>query len=305
MSIVVSRPECDRLESVKRHASVRTPQFATIHVIPVPPRRNGNDSAWREGLDRCRNSFTLIELLVVIAIVSILASLLLPALSRAKEEGRRMVCANNLKQICLGLRLYSNDWGDQFPMTYNGYMSHGWATNIFSYVGMKWDGQYPRTSIFSCPSVKYILQDPSNPTGPWTPTFDNQYSLNYGINPNVCSIEPIGGPFAWIPLGLKAGDAGTPAPCIAGVPAGGPDATAGNTVLCDDSFGHNEINYFYIGDNVSNFGHFKGGGINILLLDGHIEFARHPRDRYKYLLGPFLYSGGAKYYLVPDPAAAW
>ena len=67
-----------------------------------------------------RRAFTLIELLVVIAIIAILASLLLPVLSSAKEKGSRTACVGHLHQIGLGLRMYADDNKDKLPYTVLG-----------------------------------------------------------------------------------------------------------------------------------------------------------------------------------------
>lgn len=60
-----------------------------------------------------RKAFTLIELLVVIAIIAVLMAILFPALNRAREQGKRIVCLNNIKQLALAWNLYADDYNDK------------------------------------------------------------------------------------------------------------------------------------------------------------------------------------------------
>ncbi len=154
-----------------------------------------------------RDGFTLIELLVVIAVIAVLMSILMPALQRAREQGKRAACLNNLKQLTLSWILYADDnddkivCGDSYeyttmytsasaPFNKSHYNEKPWVYNDFQDTTLTKQGKeqkildgalwpYVRTlKIYKCPTVERKVLDAYQHVSPPVRTYSAADSMN-------------------------------------------------------------------------------------------------------------------------------
>jgi len=142
-------------------------------------------------------AFTLIELLVVIAIIAILASMLLPALARAKEKANRISCVSNVKQICLSMMMYVDDHEGKYPPRMPDPASGAafpckpcrtidWRPYAVPYLTASTNMTNNASSVFVCPADNgippAIAADPFNALTSRPNRFAQFYGSSYCLN---------------------------------------------------------------------------------------------------------------------------
>lgn len=239
--------------------------------------------------------FTLIELLVVIAIIAILASILLPVLSRAKLKAKGAQCMNNLRQLGIAHVMYVNDFGQDFQYTAN---SNLWMAMLLNYQGTV-------NAVRVCP----LASDPTTQTLPtppqyiygtgnqmwnWAP-FGTSYQGSYAYNgwlysgglKSLQSSDLLGTLPGWIfaNAGGSSIHATTTPLFTDGIWVDGwPTETEGPAKDLYDGNGNNDMGRFTIarhgdlppGNAPKNITSSSGlpGGINIAFYDGHVSYVK-------------------------------
>jgi len=230
-------------------------------------------------------AFTLIELLVVIAIIAILAALLLPTLARAKEEGRRVSCISNIRQLTVCWTLYADDYGGVFVP--NDWIFNFGATSgdDKSYSWCEGDAQTDTTTsniqagllypydkspgIYHCPSDVSTIVGANG--SPLPQLRVRSYNMSQSVNGFPFLLDPYNNNYpvgAWQPCFMKFSQITNPPPSQLFVFIDENELT-----LEDDQFGYPMINAGY-GEWWDMPSNRHNQGADLSFADGHVDYWR-------------------------------
>ena len=208
-------------------------------------------------MKRLRGGFTLIELLVVIAIISILASMLLPALGKAKEKGVAIYCVGNLHQIGLAMQMYGDDSEDRLPVSYASIgdpNAGNWTNNFTPWTRALAPYYGANTNVLRCPGFNAFYKH-------------SGYSYFMGSSAFAFNTDPNAPPPGWSPASVSLRSIMFPSMYVLSGDCNYPSST--NNADIND----NEVNVLFSLPSPTH-----NNRVNVLFADWHVKGYKNFRE---------------------------